>query len=406
MLCKHQRRCEEATPAGQSGDRFAKRVAGEARLLAMTTILAMALPVYAFADDASYEFGGHTKLRMIGQSYPGDSLFRDIVGSSSVDSAGELRLNWSAKKNRWSFHSDYQLLGLYSEFLPVGIPNDDRRLFDLTKTISESSDSAWLHRLDRLWAGYTGEKMVVRVGRQALSWGNGLFFHPMDLVNPFDPTTIDTEYKSGDDMAYAQYLRDNGDDVQGAAVFRRDPLSGDVDSDQGTTALKYHGFAGEREYDFLVAENYGNTVIGFGGVTSMGGAVWRGDIVVTDADDDTRVEVVTNLSHSWTWKQRNVSGSAEYYYDGDDRHYVAGSLMVEMSPLWMVTPTLVANVDDPSALFQFVTQYSLGDNATFLGSLNIPLGGNGTEFGGPESGIPGRYLSYDYGLFAQLAWYF
>ena len=241
--------------------------------------------VGAFAEDAAYEFGGHTKLRLVGQSYPDDSLFRDLVGSTSLDGAGELRLNFSAKRDGWSFHSDYQLLGLYSEFLPMGMPNDDNRLFDLTKTISEGSDNALLHRLDRLWFGYTGEKAVIRVGRQALSWGNGLFFAPMDLVNPFDPTTIDTEYKTGDDMVYMQYLRENGDDVQGAAVFRRDPASGDVESDQGTVALKYHGFAGETEYDILVAEDHGDTVFGLGGAGSLGGAVWRGDVVVTDTDE-------------------------------------------------------------------------------------------------------------------------
>ena len=106
------------------------------------------------------------------------------------------------------------------------------------------------------------------------------------------------------------------------------------------------------------------------------------------------------------WGDHNVSGTAEYYFDGDDRNYLAGSLMIEMSALWTITPTLVGNVDDPSALLQFVTQYSLGDNMTFLGSLNLPLGSNGTEFGGPESGIPNRYLSVDVGVFAQLAWYF
>ena len=360
----------------------------------------------AAADDASYDFGGHTKLRLTGQTYPDDSLFRDLFGSSSADGAGELRLDMSAQKSRWSFNADYQLLGIYSELLPLGAPSDERRLFDLTKTISDGTDNIWLHRLDRAWVGYSGDKVVVRAGRQALSWGNGLFFHPMDLVNPFDPTTIDTEYKTGDDMVYAQYLRDNGDDIQGAAVFRRDPLTGDVESDQGTTALKYHGFAGEREFDVLVAENYGDAVLGLGGVTSIGGSVWRADIVVTDAEDETRIEVVTNLSYSWMWGERNVSGSAEYYYDGDDNSYVAGSLMIEMSPLWMVTPTVIANADDPSGLVQLITQYSLGDNATFLGSVNVPLGGNGTEFGGPESGVPGRYLSFDLGIFAQLAWYF
>ena len=157
---------------------------------------------------------------------------------------------------------------------------------------------------------------------------------------------------------------------------------------------------------YVGVENLDDTVVGIGAVGSFGGAVWRGDLVVTDADDETRVELVANLSYSWTWADKNVSGAGEYFRSGDDRNYFAGSLMVELSPLWSLSPALIGNIDDPSAVLQIVTQYSLGDNATFLGSLNLPLGGNGTEFGGPETGIPGRYLSYDVGVFAQLAWYF
>ena len=363
------------------------------------------LPV-AFAEDDPYEVVGHTKLRAVAQSYPNDSIFRDIAGSTSVDIVGELRLNLSARSGGWSAQADYQLVGISSEFLGLGLPDDSSRLFDATKVITDSSDTALLHRLDRFWVGYAGEKVVVRAGRQALSWGNGLFFSPMDLVNPFDPTAIDTEYKAGDDMLYGQFLRDNGDDLQAAAVFRRDPLTGDVEREQGTVALKYHGFAGEHEYDLLVAEDFDETVVGVGFSSSLGGAVWRGDIVVTDEPDDTLVEVVTNVSYSWIWNDRNVSGLAEYYFDGDERHYFAGSLTIEMSPLWTVTPTLVSNIDDPSGLLQVVTQYSLGDNLTFLGSINVPLGADGTEFGGEEVPLTNRYTSFDVGVFAQIAWYF
>lgn len=364
------------------------------------------LAAVAAADDNVHEFGGHTKLRLVGQSYPDDSLIRDLVGATSLDAAGELRLNFSTRSRGWSFHADYQLLGIYSEFLPFGLPTDDSRLFDMTRVITDGSDHAWVHRLDRFWVGYSGEKVVLQAGRQALSWGNGLFFHPLDLVNPFDPEVIDTEYKTGDDMLYGQYLLDNGDDIQVAAVFRRNAQTGDVDSDAGTAAIKYHGFAGDYEYDVLLGEDRGAAVLGLGAVGSIGGAVLRADLVVTDAPAGTETEFVANVSYSWIWSERNVSGSAEYYRSGDDGNYLAGSLMIELSPLWMVTPTLIGNVDDPSALLQLVTQYSLGDNMTFLGSVNIPLGANGTEFGGPESGVPGRFLSYDAGVFAQLAWYF
>jgi hypothetical protein len=88
------------------------------------------------------------------------------------------------------------------------------------------------------------------------------------------------------------------------------------------------------------------------------------------------------------------------------RHYLAANVMIEMTPLWTVTPTLLVNAGDPSGLFQFVTNYSLSDNMTLLGSLNVPIGPNGSEFGGIETAVPGRYLSTDAGVFAQIAWYF
>lgn len=358
------------------------------------------------APVSAAELGGHTKLRIVGQSYPNNSLFRDIAGSTSVDAVGELRLNFSTRRSGWASHADYQLLGVASEFLPLGLPGDDRRLMDLTKVVDDGADTALLHRLDRLWVGFAGEKFVVRAGRQALTWGNGLYFTPMDLVNPFDPTTIDTEYKTGDDMLYAQVLRSNGDDVQLAAVFRRDPATGDVEGGSGTVAVKYHGFSGAWEYDVLFAEDVDEAVFGFGLAGSIGGAVWRGDVVVTDEPGDTRVELVTNVSYSWLWRERNVSGSGEYYFDGDDRHYLAGSLAIELSPLWTLSPTLISNIDDPSALLQVVTRYSLGDNIEFIGSLNLPLGADGTEYAGAEVPPTGRYLSFDAGIFAQLAWYF
>lgn len=401
------------------------------------------------ADEGDLELGGHTKFALTGQAYPEQSLFRDLVGSSSLDASGELRLNLKADANRWSFDAAYQLLGLNGDsvelartvpggtniFFPA-LPDDDRRLFNLTDIIEENGKSLVLHRLDRLTVSYTSEKTVVRFGRQALSWGNGLFYAPMDLVNPFDPAAVDTEYKSGDDMLYFQYLRDNGDDVQGAYVARRNPSNRDIESGQSTTAFKYHGFLGEAEYDLLIAENYGDKVAGIGAGKSIGGAVWRGDIVVTHTDADTTVQLVTNVSYSWIWFDRNMSGAVEYFYNGFGqeagdydplilgnntdlidritrgelfsigRHYLAGSVMIEVTPLWGLTPTVLANLGDPSGLFQLVSNYSLSDNMTFLASINVPLGPKRTEFGGISAGQPDRYLSGGAGLFAQLAWYF
>lgn len=397
-------------------------------------LLLLAVPALAGADEGKTEFGGHTKLRVVSQTYPSDSLLRDLYGSHTEDTQGDLRLNLTHRQSGWTIDANYQLVASHGE--TFSLPDDRRRYFDLTAVIDEGSRSALVHRLDRLWVGYTSEKTVVRFGRQALSWGNGLFYAPMDLVNPFNPATVDTEYKAGDDMLYGQYLRDSGSDIQGAYVIRRDYLSGNADSDSATTALKYHGFRGEGEFDVLLARHYRDDVLGFGTSHALGEAQWSGDLVLTDTDTDTYVQLTTNLSYSWIWRGKNMSGVFEYHFNGLGqrsghydplslagnpdlalrlargesfalgRHYLATSVMIEMNPLWGLTPTLLMNVSDPSGLLQLVSQYSVSDNMTLLGSLNIPWGSSGSEFGGIDSGIENRYLSRGAGVFAQLAWYF
>ncbi|NND47760.1 MAG: hypothetical protein HKN55_08880 [Woeseiaceae bacterium] len=407
------------------------------------------LSAAAAADDNAAQFGGHTKFALTSQAYPDQSVFRDLVGSNTLDVSGDLRLNLEHSMRRWSFDAAYQVLVLNGDSIELGralpggtdiffpgLPDDSRRLFDLTKVMRDSDKTIVLHRLDRLTLGYTSEKSVIRVGRQALSWGNGLFYAPMDLVNPFDPAAVDTEYKGGDDMLYLQYLLDSGDDVQGAYVARRDLVSGDLKTNEATAAVKYHGFFGEVEFDLLLAQNYGDTVVGLGVSKSLGGAILRGDVVVTDADADTFVQLVTNLTYSWNWFDRNMSGAVEYFFNGFGqrsgrydsgslannpdlvnritrgelfsvgRQYLAASVMIEMTPLWGLTPTVLANVSDPSGLFQLVTNYSVSDNMAFLASINVPIGPKGSEFGGIESGLPDRFLSGGAGLFAQIAWYF
>jgi hypothetical protein len=88
------------------------------------------------------------------------------------------------------------------------------------------------------------------------------------------------------------------------------------------------------------------------------------------------------------------------------RHSLAGNLLVEVTPLWTVSPTLLVNLGDASALVQLITQVSLADEVVMLGSLNVPLGSSGTEYGGIEAPTEDRFLSTNFGVFLQLARYF
>ncbi len=402
----------------------------------------LALPAQAQLLDFK---SGHLKGQYLLGTYPDDSLLRDLLGTPTHDLNSDLRLLAAGNRGRWSWQADYQAIlrsgdtleldqALGDNFLvPGAVPDDDRRLMDLTHVISENGDRVLAHRLDRLHLGYTGDKTVLRIGRQAVSWGNGLIYNPVDFFNPFDPAAVDREYKSGDDLLYGQYLQDNGNDWQLVHVWRRND-DGDVDRGVNTSALKYHAFVGAQELDILLARHYEDDIATLGGITSLGGAILRGDLVITDTENDTYISAVANYSYSWTAWNRNMSGIVEYFYndmglreeDYDElprqadlldrltrgelftigRHYLAGGVTVEMTPLINLTPNAFVNLGDGSGLAQIVLNWDLEQNLQLIAALNLPFGSKGSEFGGLDSGVDDLQLSSGPALFAQLALYF
>jgi len=410
--------------------------------------LGLALTAMPAVADTDWSFGGHLKYQFIYIDYPKNSIFNDAFGSGAMDNNLETRLKFSARRERWDFKADYQFIAIHADTLrladslpgstlPVNqVISDERRWWDLTYTFGDDDKTAFVHRLDRLSAGYTTDHTVWRFGRQAISWGNGMVFTPVDVFNPFDPAAVDKEYKTGDDMLYGQYLFDGGNDLQGVAVVRRNPRTGNVESDQSSLAFKYHGFLGANEFDLLAAEHFGDQLLGIGGIVNIGDAVLRGDLTWTRTNLERVFSAVSSLSYSWTWGGKNISGLLEYYYNGFGqtdgaysasdllhnpdllrrlergelftlaRHYIAASATVEVTPLLLLIPNVFVNLEDPSALAQLVVQHDWKQNLLLLGALNIPIGPDGSEYGGIEAPVDGLYFSTGPSIFAQLAWYF
>jgi hypothetical protein len=404
------------------------------------------LPTIVFAADL--DLTGRVSPQFGLTTYPDNSLFSDVFGSSSLSSAFDARVIFGVKHKGLSFDADYQLIGVYADQLELSrdlppelqviyphIPTDRTRLFDLTYVFNDAGKTATLQRLDRLSVGFSTEHVVMKFGRQAVTWGNGLMFNAMDIFNPFDPAAVDKEYKTGDDMLYGQVLQNNGNDLQGVTVFRRDPITGDVEADRGSLAGKYHLMGSAFEIDVLAARHYGDTLVGVGSNISIGGGVLRGDLVVADTDDGVIPSLVASWSQSWIWGGKNISGVAEYFYNGFGRsdgcystvcladnpelykriargeifnlgrNYLALSAMIEVTPLFLLTPNVFVNLQDPSALVQLVFQNDLLQNLQLWSAITVPVGADGTEFGGAASTIPELYLSAGPAVSVQLVWY-
>jgi len=398
---------------------------------------------------AETEFGGHVKLFYTYSDFPTDSVFAETANPYR-EALGNLRLKAQAKQGNWDGQLHYVLNGLYSSdlsncYLRGGIStrgcrelaSDQAQLFDLSGIISESDDYVLYQHIDRLVVAYTTEKLVTRVGRQAISWGNGVVYNPLDLFNPFPPDAIDTEYKRGDDMLYLQGLFDSGSDLQGLYIPRRDPLSGDVSSEQSAVAGKFHWLNAGHEADLLLARNYGDIILG-----AAYTGEWRENVIatslsVTQTDSGNVWSAEANYNYSTIIYDKNLTGFIEFFYNGfglsgdrhsmkdvvDDpalfsrlirgelftigRYYLSTGVVLEATPLLNLNPILFVNLSDSSALLQFIGSYSLSQNFDLLAGFNLPVGKAGTEYGGLETDSgQGKLLAPADTLFARLAWYF
>jgi len=155
------------------------------------------------------QFGGHVKLEGGITGYDSQSYFETVGTGAGLDGAASTRLTDKLVfSDTFYVEAHYEAgvkfgdtykkrVDLQNNFpsLPGGlisrVPDmDNRRLFDLTKTISETEDDLLWHRLDRLFFSARTSRGDIMVGRQAVTWGNGLIFNPMNLFNPFSPADI------------------------------------------------------------------------------------------------------------------------------------------------------------------------------------------------------------------------
>lgn len=296
----------------------------------------LALAVSGFSAPARAEawtLGGHIKYQFTYTDYRADDLAAVLGDDRARDHDVDIRLKAEKRTGPWDFVAHYEVLAVSGDTLEarrrmavlglpaagtaMGLPDDRRQLFDLTDEITDRERRAAVHRLDRLSVGHRTPRQALRFGRQVISWGNGLVFHPLDFVNPFSPIAIDKDYKTGDDMFYGQWRLGEWDDVQVIILPRRDPATHRLRGDQSSYAAKLRTRAGGFDLDLIAARHFDENLVGLGVVRSAGGAVWRLDAGYADLrNGGGAFSLVTNLDYSWMWGGKNVYGYVEYFRNG------------------------------------------------------------------------------------------
>ncbi|MDH5471548.1 MAG: hypothetical protein OEY61_01715 [Gammaproteobacteria bacterium] len=349
---------------------------------------------------------------------PANTIAYPLSGNQQTLNSLSLRLATEDNWDQYSAAMHYEISALHSNNpdLPVNIDRDRQRWFDLTSTLKNDSNEYQDHRLDRLTIAYSGERLVLRLGRQAVSWGNGFLFHALDIFNPFDPVALDTDYKTGDDMFYAQWLTRKGNDWQMILLPRRNP-AGDLDQRYSSQVVKYHALTSQGDVDLLYAQHYDQTFIAMGYAKAISDAVWRFDFAVTELTDQQHVNtLVSNVDYSWVWFEHNIYGFAEYFYNGfaennatlpmnseltsrllrgelftRTRDYLALGLTIELHPLVNLSPTVILNLNDHSRLLPVSLNINWQENLLLKTSVILSAGHSLSEYGGSLS--PGNQFN-------------
>ncbi len=378
------------------------------------------------------EWGGHLKLRGTASWVDDETIFQPVGTGTYYDGSAEGRLNNRFFLGQWGYvDTHYEIVFLggdawqgakeLGQLFPGLVDNallfirpvsDDTRFLDLTGIIKETDDYVLYHRIDRLALSLLPKWGVVRIGRQAVTWGNGLLFNTMDLFNPFSPEAIDRDYKTGEDMAFLQVSTGQVGDVQSVYVPRRDPENGDVEWNESSLAGKVHFPFGTTEFDVMGAHHFNDHVIGLGSTGYLIDAAWRIDGTWTfldeDSDNNDYPSLVANIDYSWIWWNRNLYGFLEYFFNGLGntdyskaitdpdiveriergelftlgKNYLSGHVRIELHPLFNFSLTLINNLDDPSGLIQPYATWDVKQNFQIIFGGNVSYGANGTEFGG------------------------
>ncbi len=297
---------------------------------------------------------------------------------------------------RFEVHHAVSTLHVPSSGSPLGagsgVALTAPELIDLTWQPDTGAGMVIRGRTDRLTARLSVPNLDLTVGRQPVTFGSGLVFTPMDVVNPFSAATIDTEYKPGIDAVRMDgYLgtsgRMTGVVAWSGATPIHDPGRSDVTAEDVILALNGQGTVGVTDLPGLVGAVRGEAVFGAGVVSAIGPVGVHGDATLTlpSGDEDPFVRAVVGAD----WRPTGTTTlSSEAYYQGfgaadpegywdvlqgprfargevwqAGRTYASLAWAQEITPLVSGSLAVIGNLADPSALVAPGLSWSVSDEA-------------------------------------------
>jgi hypothetical protein len=246
------------------------------------------------------------------------------------------------------------------------------------------------------------------VGRQTASWATTLFLTPADPFLPFDPSDPFREYRAGVDALRFQYFPGPFSDVD-VIVRPADFTTGQTWSALARGRTVWHSW----EVSGWLGMLYDEPAAAVGAAGSIGSVAVRGELTLQDGDEGMALRGTVGIDGRFSVWDRDLFYVVEYQRDGfgagnssalvrvvQSGPYARGQLQVlgrdelvaqgsfQVHPLWNLQFLVLANLDDPSALFSPAVSRSLSNEVTANGGVFIGFGDDAATLASP---LPSEY---------------
>lgn len=319
------------------------------------------------------------------------------------------RLTLDAEKSVFRAHADYDhqvAAGSYfrtREFQAFGYAPPAPWL-DMQGTLSTGTTNGYGHGVYRGWIGLEGERGVLRAGRQRIAWGTGKIWNPTDVLNPYQPTSVERDQRRGVDALYAR--AGVGPLGQAELVW----AGGDRWVDHQVLA-RGRATAGSWDASLLAGKVAGSTASFMAGGDAAGTLLdgtlhaewaafrpqwrapyWKGNVGYDYSwPSDTRVPGLKDASLVLEYLHSGRGESDVRRYDfaplreGSEvtvaRHYFGGVATKDLHPLLKLELYALANADDASTFFSPALTWNALTDLHLTAALQRFGGERATEFG-------------------------
>jgi hypothetical protein len=256
----------------------------------------------------------------------------------------------------------------------------------------------------RAWVGLEDERGVFRAGRQRIAWGTGKIWNPTDVLNPYQPTSVERDERRGVDALYARA----GIGTLGQAEFvwagedtwmNQQMLARGRGNFGGWDASLLGGKVAGSTEAFMVGGDFAGTVLDgtLHGEWAAFRPQYRSPYLKAGLGWDYTVDSETKLR--WL---KDASFVFEYYHAGEGatdptkynfapvlagtevsvaQNYFGATFSDDLHPLLKLEAFALANADDGSTFFSPALTWNALNNLYLTAALQRFGGTRRTEYG-------------------------